>query len=60
MLVTAAPEALPSALGDQLAPGGVLVAPVGTGDQRIIRIVRTESGFAEEALLPVRFVPMVR
>ena len=60
VLVTAAPGALPPALAAQLAPGGVLVAPVGTGDQRIIRIVRTESGFDEEALLPVRFVPMVR
>jgi protein-L-isoaspartate(D-aspartate) O-methyltransferase len=62
VLVTAAPDALPPALVTQLAPGGVLVAPVGigAGDQRIIRIVRTAGGFDEEALLPVRFVPMVR
>ena len=60
VLVTAAPEALPPALADQLAPGGVLVAPVGTGDQRIVRVVRTVDGFDEEEHIPVRFVPMVR
>ncbi len=60
VLVTAAPAALPPALTAQLAPGGVLVAPVGTGDQRIVRIVRTADGLAEDVRIPVRFVPMVR
>lgn len=63
VLVTAAPDSLPPALADQLAPGGVLVAPIGAGragDQRLVRITRTEGGFSEEALLAVRFVPMVR
>ena len=60
VLVTAAPEALPPALADQLAPGGVLVAPVGTGEQRIVRVVRTNDGFDEDEHIPVRFVPMVR
>lgn len=60
VLVTAAPAALPPALAAQLAPGGILVAPVGTGEQRIVRIVRTAAGFDEDVRIPVRFVPMVR
>jgi protein-L-isoaspartate(D-aspartate) O-methyltransferase len=60
VLVTAAPAVLPPALADQLTPGGILVAPVGDGDQRLVRIVRTADGFDEESLIPVRFVPMVR
>ncbi len=63
VLVTAAPAALPPALTAQLAPGGILVAPVevgGAGDQRIVRITRTADGFSEDTLMAVRFVPMVR
>ena len=60
ILVTAAPDEIPQALQDQLAPGGVMVVPVGSADQRIIRIERTADGFDRTELLPVRFVPMVR
>lgn len=60
VLVTAAPATLPPALTAQLAPGGLLVAPVGTADQRIVRIVRTDGGLDEDVRIPVRFVPMVR
>ena len=59
ILVAAAPAVVPPALLDQLAPGGRLILPVGTGeDQRLLRIVRTDNGFAEDAVAPVRFVPM--
>ena len=43
---------------DQLAPGGVLVIPVGTRRQEILRLRRTPDGIVRESLLPVRFVPM--
>jgi protein-L-isoaspartate(D-aspartate) O-methyltransferase len=61
VIVTAAAPQVPSNLADGLAPGGVLVAPVG-GDRRaqqLIRIRRTDDGFATENLGLVRFVPLV-
>jgi protein-L-isoaspartate(D-aspartate) O-methyltransferase len=61
ILVTAAAKSVPEALKNQLAPGGILVIPVGATvfEQQILRLRRTESGFVEEQLLPVRFVPLV-
>ena len=38
--------------------GGRLVIPVGQPVQRLLRIPRGETGFEEENVLPVRFVPM--
>ena len=37
-------EAIPSALEEQLAPGGRMVAPVGTTDQHLILAQRTPEG----------------
>ncbi len=51
---------LPEALEDQLAPGGRLVAPVGTSRQFLTRVRRTGRGFYRERCDPVRFVPLVR
>jgi protein-L-isoaspartate(D-aspartate) O-methyltransferase len=60
IIVTAAPAEVPKALLDQLAPGGVLVIPVGDGrDQTLQRITRNESGFSVENLEPVVFVPLL-
>jgi protein-L-isoaspartate(D-aspartate) O-methyltransferase len=52
---------VPAALIDGLAPGGVLVAPVGEDrrDQLLLRIRRTETGLLTEDLGLVRFVPLV-
>jgi protein-L-isoaspartate(D-aspartate) O-methyltransferase len=58
ILLTAAPTRIPPALLEQLAPGGRLVAPVGDRDQDLVVVTRTESGFVERVVLPVRFVPM--
>jgi protein-L-isoaspartate(D-aspartate) O-methyltransferase len=59
VVVTAAPDEVPQALVDQLAPGGTLVVPVG-GQRQTLRVLRkTPRGLEEEASLPVRFVPMV-
>jgi protein-L-isoaspartate(D-aspartate) O-methyltransferase len=61
IIVTAAAAVLPQVLVDQLAVGGIMVAPVGrsTYDQQLVRCRRTEDGCDIEELWPVRFVPMV-
>lgn len=58
IVLTAAPPQVPPPLLAQLKVGGRLVAPVGTDVQELVRITRTESGYREERLFPVRFVPM--
>jgi protein-L-isoaspartate(D-aspartate) O-methyltransferase len=60
ILVTAAPETIPQALLDQLAPGGVLVAPVGSTTQWISVVEKTGHGIIERRTIPVRFVPFTR
>ncbi len=61
VIVTAAAPEVPAALVDGLAPGGVLVAPVGADhrDQQLVRIRRNDDGFSTEDLGAVRFVPLV-
>jgi len=61
IVVTAAGEDVSIALVDQLAPQGVLVAPVGPpGDQQLVRLRRTpEGGVAREPLERVSFVPLL-
>lgn len=58
IMVTAAADHVPPRLLEQLAEGGRLVMPVGKEFQTLRRVTRTEHGFVEEDLLPVRFVPM--
>jgi protein-L-isoaspartate(D-aspartate) O-methyltransferase len=52
---------VPEALLKQVRVGGVLVIPVGPldGVQKLMRIERTETGYAEKALADVRFVPLI-
>ena len=58
--VTAACAEVPAALLDQLAPNGVLLAPVGEPEamQMLVRIRRTDDRFEQEELAHVRFVPL--
>ncbi len=61
IVLTAAPESVPEALLEQLAPGGRLVAPVGGQDevQQLVRVRKRRDGsLYTEPLLAVRFVPM--
>lgn len=51
--------AVPPALVEQLAEGGRLVAPVGDGEQRLVRLRRTAGGVERDTLEGVRFVPLV-
>jgi protein-L-isoaspartate(D-aspartate) O-methyltransferase len=60
IIVTAVATDVPQALLDQLAPGGRLVIPVGSGDvQQLMLIVREEHGFSRHVLEAVRFVPLL-
>lgn len=61
ILVTAAAVDVPPVLVEQLAPGGVMVVPIGDGEseQRILRVRRTAAGLDIDDLGPVRFVPLV-
>jgi protein-L-isoaspartate(D-aspartate) O-methyltransferase len=58
VVVTAAPQAVPPALQEQLAPGGRLVIPIGDVAQELWVITRTPEGVRRDAVLPVRFVPL--
>lgn len=60
IILTAAPLELPQTLIDQLAPGGLLIAPVGGFLEQTMTIVRkTDAGVVTQETIPVRFVPMV-
>jgi protein-L-isoaspartate(D-aspartate) O-methyltransferase len=47
-------------LEQQLAPGGRLVAPVSSEQQRLVMTTRTAAGLERELFEEVRFVPLVR
>ena len=62
IMVTAAPERIPQPLIDQLAPGGLLVIPVGErNDTQWMTIVeKTATGVVQRKTIPVAFVPFTR
>ena len=58
--VAAAGPAIPLSLMRQLVDGGRLVMPIGgRDDQQLVRATRRGERFTEEALGPVRFVPLI-
>ncbi len=61
IIVTCAPEAVPQALVDQLKVGGRMIIPVGarSGAQELYLLRKRQQGLETQAVLPVRFVPMV-
>jgi protein-L-isoaspartate(D-aspartate) O-methyltransferase len=62
IILTAAPEKIPPALKDQLAPGGRMILPLGpSGEvQELIILTKNLKGqISRESLGMVRFVPMV-
>ena len=59
IIVTAAPDHVPPALVEQLAPGGRMVVPVGTYMQALKIITKDKNGrVSERDTMPVLFVPM--
>lgn len=62
IMVTAAAPEVPAVLLEQLAPGGIMVLPVGnpSGEQILLRIRKDAKGeVSTEHLMNVRFVPLV-
>lgn len=62
IIATAAPEQVPDELLYQLTPDGLLVIPVGTGEQQELRLISRQGDtykFEEEVIERVRFVPLL-
>ena len=61
IVVTAAAEAVPQALVDQLTDGGVMILPLGPRDstQHVVKLSKSQTGLARENLIAVRFVPLL-
>lgn len=61
ILSTAAPQVIPDELLAQLAPGGVLVIPVGGQTQELHLVMRDgdSENFVTQKLEPVKFVPLL-
>ncbi|OHC90429.1 MAG: protein-L-isoaspartate O-methyltransferase [Sideroxydans sp. RIFOXYD2_FULL_59_7] len=59
IIMACAAPALSEALKAQLTVGGRMVLPVGTQEQYLYLIERTESGFKETRLEAVKFVPLL-
>ncbi|EQC49287.1 protein-L-isoaspartate O-methyltransferase [Bacteriovorax sp. BSW11_IV] len=60
IIVTAAPRNIPKKLIQQLAPGGLMILPLGVDEQSLVLISKGMDGTINtRPLLPVRFVPMV-
>lgn len=61
VIVTAARDGVDPALLEQVAPGGVLLAPIGPpGMQELLRLTRGEDQWKKENLGAVSFVPLVK
>ena len=60
IVVTAGADAFPPAMLTQLAPGGVVVIPVGRAGQQMLKVItRTPKGFVEQDVASVSFVPLL-
>ena len=61
IVITAATEMVPQLLVEQLARDGVMVLPLGphTGPQNLVRLTKSGDGIRQEALIAVRFVPLL-
>jgi protein-L-isoaspartate(D-aspartate) O-methyltransferase len=59
MIMTAAPGQFPEALFAQLDEGGIIIAPVGSSDQRLVRYGKRSGKIESTDLIGVVFVPLV-
>ena len=62
IITTAAPQSIPESLLDQLAPNGILVIPVGSGDDQDLSVVTrvgSSCEFDQTIVEKVKFVPLL-
>ncbi|MBN1496957.1 MAG: protein-L-isoaspartate(D-aspartate) O-methyltransferase [Spirochaetes bacterium] len=59
IILTASPPRIPQQLIDQLADGGILVAPEGDYTQELVKIVKRGGTVSKKTVTYVRFVPMI-
>ena len=59
IIVAAAPAEIPETLLEQMTVGGVMLIPIGTLKQQLHKVTRTETGYEDEILEPVSFVPFL-
>lgn len=59
IILTAAPPRIPDALLDQLADGGILVAPEGEYAQELVIATKNHGVISRRTVTYVRFVPMI-
>lgn len=59
IIVAAAATRVPQALLQQLALGGKMLLPLGSGEQYLLLVERRAEGFVETRLDSVRFVPLL-
>lgn len=61
IIVTCAPSHIPKPLEDQLAEGGRMIIPVGESfSQRLVLLIKKQGKITQKAIIPVRFVPMMK
>ena len=61
IIVTAAPDHVPTPLVEQLREGGRMVIPVGaSGSQKLYLLEKQAGQIKQTAVIPVRFVPLTR
>jgi protein-L-isoaspartate(D-aspartate) O-methyltransferase len=61
IIATAAPENIPNELLSQLKTGGIMLLPLGDSrKQNLVKIRKTETGFDQEVLDAVMFVPFLQ
>ncbi|MEJ5260564.1 MAG: protein-L-isoaspartate(D-aspartate) O-methyltransferase [Anaerohalosphaeraceae bacterium] len=63
VIVTCAPDEIPSPLLEQLKPGGRMIIPVGSewGVQELVLVEKDSRGdIRRRSVMPVRFVPLIR
>jgi protein-L-isoaspartate(D-aspartate) O-methyltransferase len=60
VLIAAGAPRMPAFLGEQLRVGGIVVMPVGKGEnQMLVKAVRTETGWQQRELCGCAFVPLI-
>ena len=60
IIMAAAPAHIPEALLAQLAVGGRLILPLGSREQVLTLVERTENGYVEQKMEAVKFVPVLQ